>query len=109
MPRSRRMLTHLSPSILRFPNLCACIAGCDSLSWFIVSVLSFKYRIKDGSGHKHLARHAIACNQVWNFCVATTREAERRRDRWPSAYDLMALCKGASGELGILDDTVGVI
>lgn len=40
-------------------------------------MLSFKYRIKDAAAGKYLARHAYASNQIWNFCVATQREAER--------------------------------
>jgi hypothetical protein len=44
-----------------------------------MSIITFKFRIKDATVGKHLDRHAIACNQVWNFCVATHRETERRR------------------------------
>lgn len=75
-------------------------------------MLTFKYRIK--SGEKRLNKHAIACNQVWNFCVATQREAERRRTggmnvRWPSAFDLIKLVTGVGTEIGIHSDTVGQI
>lgn len=74
-------------------------------------ILTYKFRIKDATAGKHLARHAIACNQVWNFCVATQREAERRHKggmnvRWPTAFDLINLCAGSSKELGILADSV---
>lgn len=77
-----------------------------------MSMLSFKYRIK--SGDRRLNRHAIACNQVWNFCVATQREAERRwrgdkRVRYPSAYDLIRLTTGVAADLGLHSDTVGQI
>lgn len=77
-------------------------------------MLSFKYRVKDATTGKHLARHARACNQVWNFCVATQREAERRRKaglsvRWPSAYDLIKLCTGSGALLGLHSDTVQTI
>jgi IS605 OrfB family transposase len=76
--------------------------------------LTFKFRIKDATTGKHLARHAIACNQVWNFCVATQREAERRRMggmnvRWPTAFDLINLTSGTSFELDINADTVSQI
>lgn len=79
-----------------------------------MSILTFKFRVKDSVTGKHLARHAVACNQVWNFCVATQREAERRRKggmnvRWPSAFDLIKLCTGSAAELGLHSDTVQTI
>jgi putative transposase len=75
-------------------------------------MLSFKYRIK--SGGRRLHRYAIACNQVWNFCVATQREAERRRKggsarHWPTAFDLIKLATGSGAELGLHSDTVQTI
>lgn len=77
-------------------------------------MLTFKYRVKDATVGKHLNRHAWACNQVWNFCVATQREAQRRRQagltvRWPSAFDLVKLCTGSGTELGLHSDTVQTI
>lgn len=77
-------------------------------------MLTYKYRIKDATTGKHLRRHAWGCNQVWNFCVATQREAERRRKaglavRWPSAFDLIKLCTGSAAELGLHSDTVQTI
>jgi putative transposase len=77
-------------------------------------ILSFKYRVKDGTAKRHLNRHAIACNQVWNYCVATQREAERRwkagrKVRWPTAFDLIKLCTGSGTELGLHSDTVQTI
>jgi transposase len=79
-----------------------------------VRILTFKFRVKDSVAGRHLARHAIACNQVWNFCVATQREAERRRragmtTRWPTTFDLIKLCVGVSVELGLHSDTVQTI
>lgn len=77
-----------------------------------MSLLTFKYRVK--SQERALNRFAIACNQVWNFCVATQREAERRRKggmncRWPSAFDLINLTPGSGADLGIHSDTVQTI
>lgn len=77
-------------------------------------MLSFKYRIKDATTSKMLARHAYASNQVWNFCVATQREAERRHRagmnvKWPTAFDLIKLTTGVSKLLGINADTIGSI
>lgn len=77
-------------------------------------MLTFKYRVKDATVGKHLNRHAWACNQVWNFCVATQREAQRRWEaglkvRWPSAFDLVKLCTGSGSDLGLHSDTVQTI
>lgn len=77
-------------------------------------ILTRKFRIKDASTGKHLDRHAMSCNRVWNFCVATQREAERRyqagkRVAWPSSYDLMKLCAGSTGLLDLHSDTVQII
>jgi putative transposase len=76
--------------------------------------LTFKYRVKDATASRTLDRYAVACNQVWNFCVATQREAESRcragkEIRWPSAFDLMKLTSGTSKELGILADTIAEV
>lgn len=79
-----------------------------------VSMLTFKYRIKDATTRKRLEKHALACNQVWNFCVATQREAERRwrggvSADWPTAITLGRLTTGAGALLGIHSDTVNQI
>jgi putative transposase len=77
-------------------------------------IISFKYRVKDASVRRHLARQARACNQVWNFCVATQREAQRRwtagcPGHWPSAYDLMKLTAGTSTTLGLHSDVINEV
>lgn len=77
-----------------------------------MSLLTFKYRVK--SGGRRLNCLATACNQVWNYCVATQRESERRwkgdrRARWPSAFDLIKLTTGCAAELGLHSDTVSSI
>ena len=79
-----------------------------------MAMLTFKYRVKDATMGKHLNRHAIGGNQVWNFCVATQREAERRykagmKVRWPSAFDLIKLCTGSAADFGLHSDTVQTI
>lgn len=77
-------------------------------------MLSYKFRVKDATTGKHLARHAWAVNQVWNFCVATQKESARRwsagrAQRWPSAFDLINLCSGSSSLLGVHSDTVSAV
>lgn len=74
-----------------------------------MSKITFKFRIKDRGAAKHLDRLAVGANQVWNFCVATQREAESRRQagsdvRWPTAFDFNKLTSGA--DLGIHSDTM---
>lgn len=41
-------------------------------------ILTYKYRIKDGTVGKHLDRHSRACNLVWNYCCQIQREAQSR-------------------------------
>lgn len=77
-------------------------------------LLTYRYRIKDATVRKRLARHSRACNYVWNYCCSVQREAELRwrngsNSRWPSAYDLIKLCTGAAAELGLHSDTVQTI
>lgn len=77
-------------------------------------IITFKFRIKDSCLAKHLARQATACNQVWNFCVATQREAERRAmgdrvSRRPTTFDFINLCAGGSSVLGIHSDTMAAV
>lgn len=77
-----------------------------------MSIITFKFRVK--SGQRQLRRYTAACNQVWNFCVATQREAERRwngdkRTRLLSAFDFIKLTTGAAADLGLHSDTVGQI
>ena len=77
-------------------------------------ILTYKYRIKDATVGKHLARHAVACNQVWNYCNQIQREAEDRWKagrvaKWPSAFDLIKLCTGSGSDLGLHSDTVQTV
>lgn len=76
--------------------------------------LTFKYRIKDASARKHLRRHAVAVNQVWNYCCEVQRKAEAywkagEVRRWPSHYDLVNLTAGCSSLLGTHSDTINKI
>lgn len=69
-------------------------------------ILTYKYRLKGKRAARKLRRHAGAINQVWNYCVATQRAAQRRwmrgsRTRWPSRFDLARLTRGTSVDLGI--------
>lgn len=63
-------------------------------------ILTYKYRIKDRRAKRTLAQHAIAVNQVWNYCVAYQRDIEARyrlgapKRRWPSFFTLCKLTAG---------------
>lgn len=73
--------------------------------------LTYKYRIKDRRARKALARHAVAVNQIWNYCNAVQRDIEDRykagapKRRWPTNYDLQKLVSGTSKDLGIHSST----
>lgn len=76
--------------------------------------LTYKYRVKDATSGKHLARHARACNQVWNYCCQIQREAQSRwragrAVSWPTRFDLSKLTTGSSAELGLHSDTISEV
>lgn len=78
-------------------------------------IMTYKYRLKDRSAGKTLARHAVACNQVWNWCVAQHRDTlDRYRlgeasRQWLTAFDLAKQCKGVGRDLGIHQQTVASV
>lgn len=78
-------------------------------------ILTYKYRIKDRGARKALRRHAWACNQVWDWCVAQQRDVEARyraggpSKRWATAFELARACNGVGKELGIHQQSVNVV
>lgn len=78
-------------------------------------ILTYKYRIKDRTARKALCRHAVAVNQVWNYCNAVQRDIEDRYRagaaprQWPTHFDLTHLTKGVVEELDISTYTTGEI
>ena len=54
-------------------------------------ILSYRYRIKDATTGKHLARMATAVNLVWNYCGGIQNDSRRLNRRWPSGFDLIKL------------------
>ena len=75
-------------------------------------ILTYKYRIKDKSAAKHLRAHAVAVNQVWNWCNGYQKDLERRyragapKRKWASHFDLAKACKGVGKDLGLHQQTV---
>lgn len=75
-------------------------------------ILTYKYRVKDNSAKNALRRHAVAVNQVWNWCNAFQKDVEARytagapRRKWPSHFDLNNQCKGVGKEIGLHQQTV---
>lgn len=74
-----------------------------------MSMLTYRYRIKDATTGKHLRRLAWACNRVWNFANETSLLVWRREKRFVSAFELINLCAGSGHELGLHTDTISEI
>jgi putative transposase len=78
-------------------------------------ILTYKYRIKDRSARRTLHQHAVAVNQVWNYCNALQRAVEARyhaggsKRKWPTNFDLQKLTAGTSKYLGIHAQTISLI
>ncbi len=73
-------------------------------------ILTYRYRLKGTSGAaRELERQARAVNFVWNFCGETQEAARRWGKLWPTGYDLDALTKGTSKELGLHSDSVTAV
>ena len=75
----------------------------------MMSMLTFRYRLKDATSGKHLLRMAWACHTVWNFCNEVSLLAWRRHKHFLSAFDLINLCAGAGHALGLHTDTLSEI
>lgn len=71
-----------------------------------MSVLTYKYRIKDATSGTHLQRMAWAINTVWNYCNEVSLLAFRRNKTFLSAYDLHKLTAGTSKDLRLSADTI---
>lgn len=74
-----------------------------------MSMLTFRYRLKDATSWKHLTRLGYACNRVWNYCNEVSLLAWRREKHTLSAFDLINLTVGAGQELGLHSETVSAI
>src|SRR5262245_18616230 len=74
-----------------------------------MSILTYRYRIKDSASGNHLQRMAAAVNYVWNFCNEISLMVWRREKRFISAFDLINLCAGAGHELKLHTDTISEI
>jgi putative transposase len=74
-----------------------------------MSILTFRYRLKDATKGKHLQRLSWAVNSVWNFCNEVSMLALRRDKRFLTAVDLINLTAGSSTELGLHSDTIAEI
>ena len=71
-----------------------------------MSMLTYRYRIKDSTSSTHLGRMAGAINYVWNFCNEVSLLAFRRDKTFLSAYDLHKLTAGTSKDLRLSADTI---
>lgn len=73
------------------------------------SYLTYRYRVKDATSGKHLARMARAVNYVWNYCGDVQEHARKWGKKWPSYFDLSALTTGCAAELGLHSRTVAAV
>jgi putative transposase len=71
-----------------------------------MSVLTYKYRIKDSTSGTSLGKMAGAINYVWNYCQEVSLLAFRRNKTFLTAYDLHTLTAGTSKDLGLSADTI---
>ena len=71
-----------------------------------MSVLTYRYRIKDSTSSTHLLKMAGAVNYVWNYCQEVNLLAFRRDKTFLSAYDLHKLTAGTSKDLRLSADTI---
>jgi len=74
-----------------------------------MSILTFRYRIKDSTSATRLLRMASAVNYVWNFANEVSMLALRRDHTFLSAFDLINLTTGTSKDLGIPADTISEV
>lgn len=78
-------------------------------------ILTYKYRLKDRSARRALARCAYGVNQVWNYCCAQQLDTQDRyragapKRKWATHFDLSKLCRGVGKELGIHQQTVDCV
>jgi IS605 OrfB family transposase len=72
-------------------------------------LLTYRYRVKDASAGRHLARIAVSVNQVWNYCGGIHNDSRRLNRHWPTAFELINLTSGSSKELGLHSDTVQAV
>jgi transposase len=71
-----------------------------------MSLLMYKYRIKDSTSGTALGKMAGAINYVWNYCQEVSLLAFRRDKTFLSAYDLHKLTAGTSKDLRLSADTI---
>ena len=71
-----------------------------------MSILTYRYRIKDETSRTYLLKMAHAINYVWNYCQEVSLLAWRRDKTLLSAYDLHKLTAGTSKDLRLSADTI---
>ncbi len=74
-----------------------------------MSIINYKYRLKDSQHRRHLTHLSYAVNYVWNYCNDIQMLAWRRNRKRLTGYDLIYLCIGAGKELGLHSDTINEI
>src|SRR6201987_2730851 len=76
-----------------------------------MTILTYKYRLKDKRSFRRLRRMAWAVNQGWNYFAGIQRLTQRAwkeglSPTWPSQYDLQKLTGGTSKDLRLHAQTI---
>jgi putative transposase len=74
-----------------------------------MAILTYKFRLKDGTTSKKLKSMAGAVNFVWNFCNDIMRTNWKKSRKYTNKNELQVLTKGASKELPINSQTVQAV
>lgn len=71
-----------------------------------MAILTYRFRLKDGSTSKNLKIMAGSVNFVWNYCNDVMRTNWKKSRKYTNQNELHALTKGSSKELPVNSQTV---
>ena len=71
-----------------------------------MAILTYRFRLKDGSTSKNLKIRAGSVNFVWNYCNDVIRTNWKASRRYTQESDLQVLTKGASKGLPLNSQTI---
>jgi IS605 OrfB family transposase len=74
-----------------------------------VSILTYKFRIKDSTSKKKLEAMAWSVNQVWNYCNEVSILAIKNKRQFLTGFDLNKLTTGVAKDLGLNSETVNAV
>lgn len=68
--------------------------------------ITYHFRIKDSSCKTRLMKMANRVNFVWNYCNEVSHRSITYNGKWLSFYEMNALTKKCSKELGLMGQTI---